>query len=406
MLIAHVPMLPAPILALVVDIPALLEFAEGRRDVFAADLRSMVDVDCGSYTPDGVNAIADVCERRFANDGWIVERRSHQPDDEEPRLGDLVIGTLSGAGGPRVLLTGHTDTVFDEGTVARRPYRAEGDIAFGPGTSDMKGGLLAGFEAVEALQHIGFDRFSSITYVCNPDEEIGSPFSGPAIRELAGSADVAFVLECARASGDLVSSRKGVTDYSIEFVGRAAHAGVEPEKGASAVLAAAHATVALHELNARWPGVTVNVGVSRGGSRSNVVAERSELHVDLRAPDEASMRDAEAQIGEISREAAVPGVEVLLHEHGWHRPMERSGRSATLADLAVLTAKELGLDITDVATGGASDANTTSAMGVPTLDGLGPVGGDAHAEGEWLDLASVPTRIALLAALIARAGEV
>jgi glutamate carboxypeptidase len=192
----------------------------------------------------------------------------------------------------------------------------------------------------------------------------------------------------------------------IRFEGRAAHAGVEPERGASAVVAAAHATGALAELNGRWPGVTVNVGVSEGGTRSNVVAEHAELQVDLRAVDDATMRDAEEAIREVCAAGAVPGVEIVVEEHGWHRPMERAGRGAALADLAILTAKELGLDIVDIATGGASDANTTAAAGVPTLDGLGPVGGSAHAPGEWLDLASVPSRVALLAALIARAGEV
>ncbi len=190
------------------------------------------------------------------------------------------------------------------------------------------------------------------------------------------------------------------------FHGLAAHAGVEPEKGASAVLAAAHTVPALHELNGVRPGVTVNVGVARGGTRSNVVAERAVLEVDLRAADETSMREAEEAIRRVCADSAVPGVEVVLEERGWHRPMERTGRGAALADLAIVTAKELGLDIADVATGGASDANTTSAAGVPTLDGLGPVGGDAHAPGEWLDLASMPARVALTAALIARAGEV
>lgn len=389
-----------------VDIPALLAFSQGRSNAFATDLRDMVDIDCGSYTPEGVNVIADRCEGRFADGGWLVERRVHEPAEGDPQLGDLVIGTLRGAGGPRVLLIGHTDTVFDEGTAAARPFRVDGDIAYGPGTSDMKGGLLAGFEAVEALQHLGFDGFGSITYVCNPDEEIGSPFSGPVIRELAARSDVAFVLECAREGGEVVSARKGITDATIRVTGRAAHAGVEPERGASAVLAAAHLTVALHALNGRWPGVTVNVGVVRGGTRSNVVPDQAVLEVDLRAPDEASMAEAEAACRETCMSEPVPGVEVVVDEHGWHRPMEKTGRSAALADLAIVTAKELGLEITDVATGGASDANTTSAAGVPTLDGLGPVGGDSHAAGEWLDLSSVPSRVALLAALIARAGEI
>ena len=169
----------------------------------------------------------------------------------------------------------------------------------------MKGGLLTGFHAVEVLQDAGFDGFGRITYVCNPDEEIGSPFSGPVIRELAPAHDAAFVLEGARANGDIVSARKGITDYAIEFVGRAAHAGVEPEKGANAVLAAANATVAMQALNGRWPGVTVNVGVARGGTRTNVVAERCVLQVDLRSPELATLEEAEAEIDRICAEHGV-----------------------------------------------------------------------------------------------------
>jgi len=271
------------------DTQLLRELATSRYDAFVAELEQMVNVDCGSYTPAGVDAIADLCEGRMQEHGWSVERRTHAPMGDEAQLGDLVIGTLEGGGGPSVLLVGHMDTVFDEGTVAERPFRIDGDLAHGPGVSDMKGGLLTGFHAVEVLRDAGFDAFGRITFVCNPDEEIGSPFSGPVIRELAPAHDAALVLEGARANGDIVSARKGITDYEIEFVGRAAHAGVEPEKGANAVLAAANATVALQALNGRWPGVTVNVGVARGGTRTNVVAERCLLQVDLRSPELASL---------------------------------------------------------------------------------------------------------------------
>jgi glutamate carboxypeptidase len=384
------------------DIQALRDLAASRFDAFVAELEQMVNVDCGSYTPQGVNVIADLCEARMREHGWSVDRRPHAPGANEPQLGDLVIGTLEGGGGPDVLLVGHMDTVFDEGTVAERPFRVEGDLARGPGVSDMKGGLLTGFHAVDALQGAGFDAFGRITYVCNPDEEIGSPFSGPVIRELAPAHDAAFVLEGARANGDIVSARKGITDYAIEFVGRAAHAGVEPEKGANAVLAAANATVALQGLNGRWPGVTVNVGVARGGTRTNVVAERCLLHVDLRSPELATLEQAEAEIDRICRDHGVDGVSVEVDGNGWHRPMERKEGGERLAALAIAIAGELGFELRDASTGGASDANTTSAAGTPTNDGLGPIGGDDHAPAEWLDLTSVVPRVTLLAGLISR----
>ena len=387
-----------------VDPQELQRIAARRYDEFVEDLRAMVNLDCGSFTPEGVNQIANQCQARFEAGGWKVDRIPHVPTGAEPQLGDLVIGRRDGAGGPRVLMIGHTDTVFEPGTAAERPFRIEGDRATGPGVSDMKGGLLIGFFAVEVLREAGFDGFGSITYICNPDEEIGSPFSRPHIRQAATNADAAFVLEGARENGDVVSARKGVSDFRIEILGRAAHAGVEPERGRSAILEAAHKVIALHELNGRWPGVTVNTGVIEGGTRPNVVAERCVLRVDVRSPQEDTLAAVEAEVSRIADATTVPDVLVDLDGSGWHRPMEKSEAGARLAALAMDVARDLGFELRDAATGGASDANTTSAMGVPTLDGLGPVGGDDHGPGEWIDLTSVVPRISLLAGIVSRLG--
>jgi glutamate carboxypeptidase len=385
------------------DVKAIEAVVGRRAEDYVEALRAMVDVDCGTYTPDGVNAVADMCEERFRTGGWDVQRILHEPEPGEPRLGDVVIGRLSGEGGPRVLLIGHTDTVFAEGTASERPFRLEDGTAFGPGVSDMKGGLLAGFFAVEALRELGSLPVGSVTYVCNPDEEIGSPFSGPLIRELAGRTDVAFVLEAARENGDIVSARKGVSDARIDVAGRAAHAGVEPERGRSAVLEAAHKTLGLHALNGRWPGVTVNVGVLEGGTRPNVVAERCTLVVDVRGPDERSLQEAEAAVRRIAEEAAVDGASSTITLTAWHRPMEKTEATDRLVRMAKDIAHTIGFDVSDAATGGASDANTTAAAGVPTLDGLGPVGGREHSPEEWLELGSVVPRVSLLAGLVANA---
>jgi glutamate carboxypeptidase len=388
------------------DAAALRDLAVVRRDGFVDALREIVNIDSGSYTPDGVNRVADACEARLRDDGWTVGRTAHRPEAGERQLGDIVIGRLGGSGGPRILLIGHTDTVFDEGTAAERPFTIDGDRVFGPGVSDMKGGLLLGFFAVEVLQEAGFEGFGRITYVCNPDEEIGSPWSRAFIQSEAADADAAFVLEAGRENGDIVSSRKGVSDYRIEIAGRAAHAGVEPEKGRSAIVEAAHKILALHELNGRWPGVTVNAGVVHGGTRTNVVPERCTVEVDVRSPDDASLRQVEAEVEAIAGSHTVPEVSVTLTGGKWHRPMERREGGARLAALASEIARELGFSVKDAATGGASDANTTSAAGVPTLDGLGPIGGNDHSPAEWMDLTSVVPRMSLLAALLWRAGEV
>ncbi|HEX9234863.1 MAG TPA: M20 family metallopeptidase, partial [Actinomycetota bacterium] len=381
-------------------LPGLRAAVERNLQTYLADLRQVVDIDCGTFLPDGVNAVADVLQRRFESWGWTAQRIPHRPGLGEEQLGDVLVARIEGGAQGRVLLVGHMDTVFSVGAAKDRPFRMEGSRAFGPGVVDMKDGLLAGLYAVRALQDTRA-RFGSISYVCNPDEEIGSPFSSAVIREAAAAADVCFVLESARQDGDIVSSRKGVRDFHIVYTGRAAHAGVEPERGRSATLQAAHTTVALHGLNGRWDGVTVNVGVLQGGTRPNVVADRCEVQADMRAPTAGSYEEARAEIERIARDTVVPDLSVEISSRSSFPPMERSQATAALVDRAVAIARDLGFELGETATGGASDANAVAALGVPTLDGLGPVGGAAHSPEEWLDLDSVVPRTTLLAALIA-----
>jgi len=384
------------------DLTELRRAVEAAQPRYLEQLERLVNIDCGSYTPDGVNQVADEVVAQLDAMGADVERVPHAPPAGGRRLGDLVVGRLTGEG-PRMLLIGHMDTVFDPGTAAARPYRTDGGRAFGPGVTDMKAGLLAGLHAIAALQATG--ARPSVTFVANPDEEIGSPFSSGQIRALAPDHDVTLVLECARANGDIVSARKGIADYHVTITGRAAHAGVEPEKGRSAILEAAHQALALHALNGRWPTVTVNVGVIDGGTRPNVVAAECRMEVDLRAATVDAFDAAAAEIERLVANPTIDGVSVALGRSAGHPPMEKTPASARLVALAVDVAGELGFDLADAATGGASDANTTAALGIPTLDGLGPVGGDDHSVDEWLDLSSVVPRITLLAGLMARIGQ-
>jgi glutamate carboxypeptidase len=384
------------------ELTTLRRIVDARLPRFLAELETMVNIDCGSYTPDGVNRIADLVTDALRADGAETERIPHRPGDDAAQLGDLVIGRFAGDG-PRILLIGHMDTVFDAGTAAERPFRIEGDRAHGAGVTDMKAGLLAGLHAVAALHEAG--ARPAITFVANPDEEIGSPFSTAHIRRLAPDHDAVLVLECARANGDIVSARKGIADYHLTIVGRAAHAGVEPEKGRSAILEAASQVVALHALNGRWPTVTVNAGVIHGGTRPNVVAERCELQVDLRAATTDAFDAAAAEVARLASAPTVPDVSIDLRRIASHPPMEKTEVSARLVDQAVAIADELGFALRDAATGGASDANTTAALGIPTIDGLGPVGGDDHSVDEWLDVTSIGPRTTLLAALLARIGS-
>jgi glutamate carboxypeptidase len=391
---------------------SLLAPLREREDGLLAAIGELVDIDSGSYSAAGVNRVADRCQARFERGGWEVERHRHRPDQEwaGPPLGDLVVGRRAGArpvadGGRRLLLLAHMDTVFDEGTAAARPFRVKGGRAYGPGVTDDKAGVVCGFEAVEVLcGAAGFDDFAAITLVCSPDEEIGSPFSRPLIEALAADHDVAVGLEAARTNGALVSARKGISAFTVEVAGKAVHAGVRPTDGVNAVLEAAHKTVALQALNDRWDGVTCNVGVFRGGSRTNVVADRAVLQVEVRAATAAAFDQAMDEVERIVAATTVAGATARMSPAHRHPPMERTEAVAALVAEAQAVARDLGFEVGEAATGGAGDANTTAAVGLPTIDGLAPVGGDAHGPDEWLDLASVVPRTALLAGLLARLG--
>ncbi|OGO56379.1 MAG: hypothetical protein A2Z32_04425 [Chloroflexi bacterium RBG_16_69_14] len=381
-----------------VELDALRSAIGADLPAYLADLERLVDIDCGSYTPSGVDEVGRWVASFLTDLGAAVETRP----DPAGRLGATIVATFRGRpGAPRALLIGHMDTVFDPGTVAERPFRIDDGIAHGPGVTDMKSGLLAGLYALKAIiGERGGVPFERLVFVANPDEEIGSPTSTPHIRELAADIDVALVLECARANGDIVSARKGFTDLRITVHGRAAHAGVEPEKGRSAVLEAARIVRELHDLNGRWPGVTVNVGQITGGTRPNVVAERCVLAVDMRATARGALETVEAEIRRIAEATEVPDTTVEFERMGGWWPMEKLERSGRLVEHAQAVARALGFEVADTSTGGASDANTTSGMGIPSLDGLGPIGGNDHAPAEYLEVDSIVPRTTLLAGLL------
>ncbi len=389
------------------DIDRLTDLMTGQLPSYLADLQRLVDIDCGSYTKAGVDEVGRWVADTFRDLGADVQVTSNADH------GNTLVGILADAdadadadaAAAALLMIGHMDTVFDPGTVAERPFRVTDGRAMGPGVSDMKGGLLAGLYALRILGALGPLPFGRIVFVANPDEEIGSPVSTPVIAAHAATVDVALVMEGARANGDIVSSRKGIADFELRITGRAAHAGVEPDKGRSAVLEAAHKIVALHALNGRWPGVTVNAGVVRGGTRPNVVAAEASIQVDLRSVQRATLEEAEAAIRAIAASSSVPDTTCEVSIMGRFWPMEKLARSGRLVDHAVGIANTMGFELRDAATGGASDANTTAGMGVPTIDGLGPIGGNDHAPEEYLEVASIVPRTVLLAGIILALGR-
>ncbi len=325
----------------------------------------------------------------------------------------MVVATIQGrpGAGPRLLLIGHMDTVFEAGTAAQRPFLVQNGVAYGPGVTDMKAGLLAGLHALAALRALAGDAgwaglpFERVIFIANPDEEIGSPFSVATIEEIAADSDACFVLECARANGDVVDSRNGMLDLRLTVRGRAAHAGVEPEKGRNAIVAAADLVTRIQALNGRWPGVTANVGVMHGGTRPNIVPDIAALEVDVRAVTPETLAAARAAIEEIAATPAVPDVTVDMEVMASKASMERLERSGRLIDHTIALAGRLGFATAAATTGGASDANTTAGLGVPTIDGLGPVGGHDHAPDEYLLVDSIVPRTTLLAALLLATGR-
>ncbi|MFD7534743.1 M20/M25/M40 family metallo-hydrolase [Streptomyces sp. NPDC059819] len=388
----------------------LLAHARGALPRFLTELSHLVGVDSGSYNADGVNRVGDWLESRMRCLDFAVERLPGGTLTSGRRAGDILVARRAGSlpqidGGRRILLAGHMDTVFDDGTAADRPFSVRGSRAYGPGVSDDKGGLLAGVHAIEALDAAGCDRYAELIFMATPDEEIGSPTSREVTEAAAASADCALALECARENGDLVIARKGVTDLRIAITGRAAHAGIEPERGAHAALAAAHLVVALQGLNGKLPDISVNVGVLQAGSRPNIVPAEADLHVEIRSTSTKALRACHQAVAEMAAVPAVAGTRAAVTVTDMCPPMEDSPAARRLADAALRLGAELGLRLGAAATGGVGDANIIAGTGTPVLDGLGPVGGGDHSCDEWLEISSAPERVALLAALIAELGD-
>ncbi|GAA2031051.1 M20 family metallopeptidase [Agromyces tropicus] len=370
---------------------------------FRSDLRRLVDIDSGSHDAAGVTRAADWAAGAMRADGFEVEVVPTPPCDGAA-YGPVVVGRRRGEGSRRIVLFAHLDTVFPAGTAAERPFRIEGATASGPGVCDDAAGVAAGFAAARALDHLGYRAFGELVLVLTPDEEVGSPASRAIMAGLVTGADAALCLECARENGDLVGARKGVADVRVTVHGRAAHSGVEPERGVNAAVEAARLVLELQELSGTVPGLTINVGRVAAGSRANIVPDTAELHLEVRSVGLEELVATLDAIDDRARRPVVEGARIDVERLDVCPPLERSA-TAGLAAMALDVAGSLGTDLEVAATGGASDANFVAALGVPTLDGLGPVGGGDHGVDEWLDLESAPERIALLAGLVVAIAE-
>jgi glutamate carboxypeptidase len=358
------------------------------------NLSALVNVDCGTSNKAGVDHVGRLFRGYLQNAGFEL---TEYPLEQ---YGDCCLATYHGNGKARILLMGHLDTVYPVGTAATRQMRFENHHILGPGVSDMKAGLLTGLYAVRALQHVKFTDFAQIDFFLNTDEEIGSPASQPLYQTIAIDADTALVLESARMNGDIVSARKGDGTYRLHVHGRQAHAGVEIEKGANAIIELAHCIQEISALNGRQPGTTVNVGLVGGGIRPNVVPDEAWAEFDVRFVTVADGLELDQAIRQIVSRSLIPGTHIEIIGGIEKNPMERTAASSYLVELLHGVGKQLGLSFQDVQTGGTSDGNYISEMGIPTLDGLGPIGGRDHSPDEYLEENSIVSRTALLAGLI------
>ena len=379
-----------------------IELAHMHMDEYLHDLKTIVDIDSGTYSKAGVDRVGAYLQNRFQTLGFSTRF------DKQEQYGDHLIATHMGQSphGPRIILIGHIDTVLPDGEAARRPFTINQHngthIATGPGVLDMKSGVLIGMYALRLLIESQQVHYSNVTFICNSDEEIGSPSSRPLIQELAQQAGAVLVLEPGRTVETIVSSRKGCGQFRVEVHGVSAHAGVEPDRGRNAILELSYQVQMMQALNGTIPGATLSVGIIRGGERTNVVPDYAYFDMDVRTNDQTSAGALEAAMRRVILQNKLRDTRITLSGSMLCQPFERNRRNVRLVELAKAAGNELGLQIRDVTSGGASDANTTSAMGIPTLDGLGAGGGLAHNPGEFLELDYLPTRIALVAGLVRR----
>jgi glutamate carboxypeptidase len=370
---------------------SLLAAAESHRDWAIALIEDLV----GLESPSGDVAALNRCGAALAHHMTALGGRV--APIAASGAGDHLRAEF-GTGESQVLVLGHFDTVWPLGQLERMPVRLDDGRLFGPGTFDMKAGIAQALLAIRALSDAGRPWPHRIVTLWTTDEEIGSTTSRALIESEALRSRAVLVLEPSLPGGALKTARKGVGDFRVRATGIAAHAGVDPTRGASAIHELAWQVTRLIELTDLDKGVTVNVGLISGGSRSNVVADAAEAIVDVRIP---TMVDAERVTAAVSQ--LVPrDPRVRLDVSGGidRPPLERTPQVAALFELALSIARQMGRTLEEGATGGGSDGNFTAALGIPTLDGLGPEGDGAHALHEHILVESLAFRAALVAGLI------
>jgi glutamate carboxypeptidase len=372
---------------------ALVEHLARQHQAMVSLLAELVSMDSGSYNKRGVDAVEGRLRAWLEAAGIACETFSNAT------FGDCMAARLPGGRGNRpVVLMGHCDTVFPDGTAAQRPFRIDGNRAFGPGVTDMKAGLVMNSFVLEALRRFGAP--CALIGLYTADEEIASPSSRPIIEAEAKHARAVFNAEPGRPSGNLVSRRKGASFIELEVTGRAAHSGVAHAQGVSAIEAMARKIQRLHKLTDYDLGTTVNVGLTHGGTAVNTVAARATAAIDVRFPTLNIMQKILGEVREICNCCELPGSESRILREGNFLPLEQDEASRELLDFYSCSAADLGFEVAGEATGGSADSGFTAALGTPTLCGTGPVGGNAHTDDEWCRIDTMVPRAQALALTI------
>ncbi|WP_044347031.1 M20 family metallopeptidase [Dethiosulfatarculus sandiegensis] len=368
-----------------------------QKDDILAYLEQLVKIESPSTDKNQVNLVIDTLERDYQELG-LNTRRIHQDE-----FGSHLVAETPRTDGPTVLLVGHADTVFPMGTLSTdMPFHRKGDTLYGPGVMDMKGGLTTMLFGVKALLESQKSIRGNIRVVVNSDEEPGSPTSRPLWPELAGDADWAFVFEWEPEQGALLANRKGVGVFHLDFNGISAHAGAEPEKGASAILAMVDKIQKLNALNNFDIGTTLNVGVVSGGELPYVIADKAKASIDIRVCNNSEQQRIQRSLEEICSNDNLPGTNCTLTGEFHRPPLEPIEATKELMAQVEEVGHSLGQDISWISAGAVSDANNISAAGVPTIDGMGPYGGRAHSPDEFMSIPSLFYKTTLIAGILKR----
>lgn len=371
------------------------EHATQLKPEFVNLLERLVNIDSGTGNKKGVDQIGAMVADELKKLGASVEFVS-----AAPAIGDNLVATLRGTGKAKIFLMAHLDTVFADGSAAARPFRIQGDRAYGPGVVDDKGGILMALFSMKILQLMKFRDFAQVTFLVNTNEETFSKGSEGLIKSLAKQHDVVLSMEGGRPADGVVVWRKGAADLLIDVKGKSAHTGIAPESGRNAALEAASQMLQMANLGDSTKLTSVNFTVIKSGDRVNTIPNSATVQGDMRAALPEEFDRVEKEMARLSERKLIAGTEVKTSLTLGMPPMPINPATESLAAHAQAIYSELGLSLKKEGSGGAGDANFTASTGTATIDGLGIVGGNFHTEDEYAELNSIVPRLYLLTRMV------